>query len=237
MSNFDLAIENRLIISKIIRVVGYSIAFLYFYKKTNNLATFITLFAVGMLGSEIIAFVEYISINGFSQFAISNFFLKGSRNSGTFLLVFIFVSFFNKYKVAHLFYGLVSAVIGNSITKFDCFIKGDLCYGLETKCITGMQIKGLNPSIVNVHPVPLYDSLFFMALAIVLISFEKKIEMWKLLVFGFISISIYGFFIELIRVNPEILSIFTINQIAYFMLFFLSVVEIAMGNIKKVNPT
>jgi phosphatidylglycerol:prolipoprotein diacylglycerol transferase len=53
-----------------------------------------------------------------------------------------------------------SAAIGYGIGRIGCFLSGDGCYGLETKLPWpfGMSFPhGIEPTVVPVHPTPLYE--------------------------------------------------------------------------------
>jgi phosphatidylglycerol:prolipoprotein diacylglycerol transferase len=51
-----------------------------------------------------------------------------------------------------------SAAIGYGIGRIGCFLSGDGCYGIPTNLPWGMSFpNGLEPSLVRVHPTPLYE--------------------------------------------------------------------------------
>ena len=51
-----------------------------------------------------------------------------------------------------------SAAIGYGIGRIGCFLSGDGCYGLPTKLPWGMSFpNGIEPTVVRVHPTPLYE--------------------------------------------------------------------------------
>jgi phosphatidylglycerol:prolipoprotein diacylglycerol transferase len=51
-----------------------------------------------------------------------------------------------------------SAAIGYGIGRIGCFLSGDGCYGLRTNLPWGMSFpNGLEPTVVRVHPTPLYE--------------------------------------------------------------------------------
>lgn len=51
-----------------------------------------------------------------------------------------------------------AAAIGYGIGRIGCFLSGDGCYGLPTKLPWGMSFpNGIEPTVVRVHPTPLYE--------------------------------------------------------------------------------
>src|ERR1035438_5504930 len=51
-----------------------------------------------------------------------------------------------------------SAAIGYGIGRIGCFLSGDGCYGLPTNLPWGMSFPhGIEPTVVPVHPTPLYE--------------------------------------------------------------------------------
>jgi phosphatidylglycerol:prolipoprotein diacylglycerol transferase len=51
-----------------------------------------------------------------------------------------------------------SAAIGYGIGRVGCFLSGDGCYGIPTNLPWGMSFpNGLEPTLVRVHPTPLYE--------------------------------------------------------------------------------
>ena len=51
-----------------------------------------------------------------------------------------------------------SAAIGYGIGRIGCFLSGDGCYGLPTNLPWGMSFpNGIEPTLVRVHPTPLYE--------------------------------------------------------------------------------
>jgi len=51
-----------------------------------------------------------------------------------------------------------SAAIGYGIGRIGCFLSGDGCYGLPTNLHWGMSFpNGIEPTLVRVHPTPLYE--------------------------------------------------------------------------------
>ena len=51
-----------------------------------------------------------------------------------------------------------AAAIGYGVGRIGCFLSGDGCYGLPTKLPWGMRFpNGIEPTLVPVHPTPLYE--------------------------------------------------------------------------------
>jgi phosphatidylglycerol:prolipoprotein diacylglycerol transferase len=51
-----------------------------------------------------------------------------------------------------------AAAVGYAIGRIGCFLSGDGCYGLPTKLPWGMSFPhGLEPTLIRVHPTPLYE--------------------------------------------------------------------------------
>lgn len=234
MSNFDISIEQRLLLGNLIRIIGYLAAFVFYYYKTKDVKFFAIFFLLGYLGSEFASIVE--NLITLKQINVVEYLKTGARNSGTFLFTFLGLVFYKNTKNNLILYGLAGAILGNSIVKFNCFIIGDLCYGKPTTSAFGIIVNGLNPSFTTVHPATIYDSLFFILLFLLLLWLISKFQFHQLLIYStYLLISLYGFLIEFIRINPKVFYSFTINQAIYFLVFLLNIIFIALFVKKNCN--
>ena len=122
--------------------------------------------------------------------------------------------------------------------KQGCHFAGDGCYGIPTKLPWGMYYaEGLRPSLIPVHPTPVYDSLFHLLLVIFLFRYRSKFSASGRLGLAFFTLSsIFCFFLEFIRRNPDAAFGLTLAQWTYALVFLLAVIlwawHILMANNK-----
>lgn len=108
--------------------------------------------------------------------------------------------------------------------KQGCQLAGDGCYGIPTTLPWGMYYAdGIKPSLIPVHPTPIYDSLFHVFLLIFLLKIRNKLSYAGQLGFLFFSLSsIFCFFLEFIRRNPDAAWGLTLAQWTYMAVLFVT---------------
>lgn len=109
-----------------------------------------------------------------------------------------------------------AAAIGYGIGRIGCFLSGDGCYGIPTKLPWGMSFPhGLEPTLVRVHPTPLYELG-----AGLLIGWwlwwrgGKKHGTGEIVGEYFVLSGIARFLVEFVRRNPKVLWGLTNAQLA-----------------------
>jgi len=100
-----------------------------------------------------------------------------------------------------------AAAIGYGIGRIGCFLSGDGCYGIETKLPWGMRFpNGIEPTLVPVHPTPLYELGAGLAIGAWLWWRGGKQHGTGALVGQYLVLSgTARFLVEFIRRNPKVL--------------------------------
>jgi prolipoprotein diacylglyceryltransferase len=116
------------------------------------------------------------------------------------------------------------ASIGFAFGKIGCYLSGHPgCYGIKTNAPWGVRFafEGTQLSF-PVHPVQLYDCLFYFLLFTFSLIINKKTKTSGTTFFILItSMSIYNIFIECIRDNPSVWSSLSLAQLIYALFLLL----------------
>jgi len=223
-SNFDLTFENRILIYRLLRASAILLSlffFIFIEKKYNKVAFlesfkfFILISFVAVLGAKFSSVLEFLSLNNFSFINFN--FSRGFRISGIAFFVIIAISFLREVNLKSKIHLFSSAVLGLFVIgKWSCFFLGDTCYGLNTTSSIGFIFKGLEPSLGFVHPVTIYDSIFYFLLFLLLWMVIKKFSYTNKVLYIFLLVALlYSFSIEFLRINPKVVFHFSMNQVFY----------------------
>ncbi|MGO9436510.1 MAG: prolipoprotein diacylglyceryl transferase [Terracidiphilus sp.] len=100
-----------------------------------------------------------------------------------------------------------SAAIGYGIGRIGCFLSGDGCYGIPTNLPWGMSFpNGLEPTLVRVHPTPLYELAAGLLIGWWLwVRGGKARPAGRILGEYLVLTGIARFLVEFIRRNPKVL--------------------------------
>jgi phosphatidylglycerol:prolipoprotein diacylglycerol transferase len=100
-----------------------------------------------------------------------------------------------------------AAAIGYAIGRIGCFLSGDGCYGLPTDLPWGMSFPhGIEPTVVRVHPTPLYElGAGLLIGAWLWIRGSKPRPTGAILGEYLILSGLARFLVEFIRRNPKVL--------------------------------
>ena len=100
-----------------------------------------------------------------------------------------------------------AAAIGYGIGRIGCFLSGDGCYGLPTTLPWGMSFPhGIEPTLVRVHPTPLYELAAALLIGWWLWRRGGKPHGTGAIVGEYLMLSgIARFLVEFIRRNPKVL--------------------------------
>ncbi len=237
-----MPLSERLQWATAIRIFSLAVAFFYYYlvakKRTNtDLAVFLAFIFTGVLGSVVISYIEIKIVICQSRISFDNI---GARLSNAYLFCYILFLFLYRYYIDACYHCFISAILGSILLgKWGCFVLGDTCFGVPTSLPWGISHNGLNPLLVASHPVPAYDSLFALCLLGLLLYAHmcRHLPIFLVVSIGLLFLSIYGFFIEFIRLNPPVYSIFSINQICYALLFLLCLSVLLMRVWRSTSQT
>jgi phosphatidylglycerol:prolipoprotein diacylglycerol transferase len=100
-----------------------------------------------------------------------------------------------------------AAAIGYGIGRIGCFLSGDGCYGLPTTLPWGMSFPhGIEPTMVRVHPTPLYELAAGLLIGWWLWRRGGKPHRTGAIVGQYLVLSgVARFLVEFIRRNPKVL--------------------------------
>jgi len=100
-----------------------------------------------------------------------------------------------------------AAALGYGIGRIGCFLSGDGCYGIPTNLPWGMSFpKGIDPTVVRVHPTPLYEMAAGILIAAWLWRRAGKPHATGAILGQYLLLSgIARFLVEFIRRNPKVL--------------------------------
>jgi len=105
------------------------------------------------------------------------------------------------------------------VAKQGCLFAGDGCYGIPTTLPWGMHFAyGAAPSLLPVHPTPIYDGIFNALLFICLLQANSIKKYSGQIAMGYFGLSsCYYMVMEFLRINPKVWTIFTLPQLTYFV--------------------
>jgi phosphatidylglycerol---prolipoprotein diacylglyceryl transferase len=115
--------------------------------------------------------------------------------------------------------------LGYAIGRVGCQLSGDGCYGVQTKSMLGMAYPtGVIPTEpgVLVFPTPFFESLICIGILFVLVKLERQAGWQKpFMRFGtyLLLIASERFFVEFIRINPDVVGIISQAQIISILIF------------------
>jgi phosphatidylglycerol---prolipoprotein diacylglyceryl transferase len=100
-----------------------------------------------------------------------------------------------------------AAAIGYGIGRIGCFLSGDGCYGIPTSLPWGMSFpNGIEPTLVPVHPTPLYELAAGLVIGMWLWRRGGKPHGTGAIVGQYLMLSgIARFLVEFVRRNPKVL--------------------------------
>jgi phosphatidylglycerol:prolipoprotein diacylglycerol transferase len=111
-----------------------------------------------------------------------------------------------------------SAAIGYGIGRIGCHLSGDGDYGIPTNLPWGVSyVHGLVPTLpgVHVHPTPIYECLFGLALGAFLWWRSSRMQPTGRIVGEYLVLAGLGrFLVEFIRINPKVFLGLTNAQLA-----------------------
>ncbi len=100
-----------------------------------------------------------------------------------------------------------AAAIGYGIGRIGCFLSGDGCYGIPTSLPWGMSFpNGIDPTVVRVHPTPLYEMAAGLLIGWWLWRRAGKAHAAGAILGQYLLLSgLARFLVEFIRRNPKVL--------------------------------
>jgi phosphatidylglycerol---prolipoprotein diacylglyceryl transferase len=100
-----------------------------------------------------------------------------------------------------------AAAVGYGIGRIGCFLSGDGCYGIATNLPWGMSFpNGIDPTVVRVHPTPLYEMVAGLLIGWWLWRRAGKKHATGAILGQYLLLSgLARFLVEFIRRNPKVL--------------------------------
>jgi phosphatidylglycerol:prolipoprotein diacylglycerol transferase len=138
-------------------------------KPVNTEALIIALLVFGVIGAKLMFIVKNLDNTNFSFDSItagSGFSSQGALLAA--VLVTIVYSKVTKVKLSSLLDAAApAAVLAYAIARIGCFLAGDDCWGLNSHLPWAMSFPdGIHKTLPNqtVHPVPLYETIYSLAI-------------------------------------------------------------------------
>jgi phosphatidylglycerol:prolipoprotein diacylglycerol transferase len=130
-----------------------------------------------------------------------------------------------------------AAALGYGIGRIGCFLSGDGCYGLPTKLPWGMSFpNGIEPTLIRVHPTPLYELAAGLLIAGWLWWRGGKKRGVGAITGEYLLLSgIARFLVEFIRRNPKVLWGLSNAQLASAATVLAGVLLVAWAARPRVN--
>lgn len=219
----------------IIATILFGIFYLCFKKNVQiKWSSFAMLFVVaiffGYFGAKTLSFIDYTTQSINEDFSFNNLYQGNLRWYGALLMIVLFVPIFGKIiKVNvhnYLDFLVLKLCLFTAIVKQACFFSGDGCYGIFTNSVFGMYFHyGAAPSILPVHPTPLYDSVFHLLFFVFLYRWNdiKKYD-GQTAIFFFVGTSLFNIALECIRRNTDIVFGLTLSQLTYILILIITTV-------------
>jgi len=211
---------------------------------------YIILFAyIGFLGASFLAYFEIRFLPGndllFYQFSmdhvLSGFY--GFSWYGGFLIlglivgtIAVFIIKDKSYKVIFLNYHAMITSLAYALGRQACFVSADGCYGIPTNHPFGMRFMyGEKPTILPVHPTPLYESIAHLFIFILLFRMRKSNTLIPSAIFLILT-GVSRFLVEFIRRNPEMLFGLTLAQLISIFIIGTGLILFLISNkLTKIN--
>jgi phosphatidylglycerol:prolipoprotein diacylglycerol transferase len=129
--------------------------------------------------------------------------------------------------------------IGYGIGRIGCHVSGDGCYGKATTSFLGTPYpNGLDPTIVNVFPTPLFESFASFMIFVFLLNMRKReMPIGKLFFIYLILNGVARFMVEFIRKNPEMMLGLTQAQVLAILFVLTGVAGWILVDMKARNIT
>ncbi len=144
-----------------------------------------------------------------------------------FIAIYFIIKISGKTRLLGLVDELMIAVSGGLVFgKIGCFMSGHGCHGVPTNLPWGVRVThGSVPSILPVHPAPIYDAIVYAILFIVLLRLtnNKKYDGQLTIIFLFVA-SITSILIGTIRTDDPVIFNMTLAQIVYTFLLIATIV-------------
>jgi phosphatidylglycerol:prolipoprotein diacylglycerol transferase len=207
-------------------------------KGVNPIAVFGVVFiltAIGFIGARVYSVLEDVVLHVIDGNRITTypFYDKLANNGGfrfyggvLFVVSFLLVcsKWFSIIKILELLDAFaITICIASILGRVGCQISGDGCYGTYTTLPWGMHYtNGVYPSLLPVHPVPIYEMIISFGLFVYLFRLEKQKQFaGQLFCLYLIFSSISRFLLEFIRNNTSIAFGLTFTQLTALLFIVL----------------
>lgn len=100
-----------------------------------------------------------------------------------------------------------AAAVSYGVGRIGCFLSGDGCYGIPTSVRWGMSFpNGIDPTVVRVHPTPLYEMVAGLVIGWWLWRRGSKVHATGAIVGQYLILSgLARFLVEFVRRNPKVI--------------------------------
>jgi phosphatidylglycerol---prolipoprotein diacylglyceryl transferase len=129
------------------------------------------------------------------------------------------------------------AIAAYALARVGCFLAGDDCFGKETDLIFGVSFsQGIEPTYQPVHPVPLYEVIYSLAILKMLTILENKQLKPPTLFFSLLALwGSFRFLVEFVSSNPIVIWSMTGSQLGALVMLIAAVVFSTNHALSKKN--
>jgi len=186
---------------------------------------------IGLVGARLLTVVEIFLVNNKHDlpYTFMEYLFTGSGYSfygGLILNLIVLLSvnhFFIKSKkfLAILDVLSISCCLAYALGRIGCHLSGDGCFGIPTNLPWGMYYSyGPEPTLLPVHPTPIYESIAGIILFLVLIKIDQNKKFVGQTSYVYLMVSAFlRFSVEFIRVNPDVYIDLSMAQLIAIVLF------------------
>ncbi len=217
----------------IILTVGFGLWYIFYKKKaaisfTQFLLLLLLTIFLCYFGGKLLSYFDHYTREN-ASFSLEHFFEGSFRWYGALLMILLGIPLMGKFLKMNVYncldFLVLKLCLFTAIIKQACFFSGDGCYGIYTNSIFGMYFHyGTAPSMLPVHPTPLYDSVFHLLFFIFLYQWnDRKKYDGQTTIFFFTGTAIFNILLEVIKRNPEIILGLTLCQLTYLMILLVTV--------------
>jgi len=221
--------------------IAYLVGRWYFLKQLdiNNSLTknsellIIMLLVAGVLGAKILFLIKHPD-KSHLMFNGEGFSSQGAL-LGALLATYLF-TLYDKTKLHQLLDSAApAAILAYALARIGCFLSGDDCYGIPTDLPWAMSFPhGIKATDQLVHPVPLYEFGYSMAIFILLLARKKKVT--RPFDQLFMLAGLWGFcrfMVEFVSTNEKVILSMSSSQFGALLMFIASGIFFVRGRGKK----
>jgi phosphatidylglycerol:prolipoprotein diacylglycerol transferase len=191
---------------------------------SNTEILIILLLVFGVVGAKLMFIVKH-SDKSSLLFSGTGFSSQGAI-LGAILATYLF-TYFQKIKLYRILDAAApAAILAYAIARIGCFLSGDDCYGTPTDLPWAMSFpQGIAPTTQHVHPVPLYEIVYSLAIFAVLLKRQNASNKPYSQFFALLGLwGVSRFLVEFVSSNPKIIFSMSGSQLGALLMFIFALI-------------